>query len=158
MAKNNISTIKDLNNKKIFCGDLDSGSCFTAHFIETNYNIKFTYIQNKTKQDIIDNNLADAIISVTFAPSLDFLKLPKNYKLLDLPNNSKMNRIYKKFTITDKIYKYINKPVKSYIVLSAFVSKKQNKEQSRELLELIQKKLPYLQKNGNQAWKKVKHK
>lgn len=148
-VKNNIKNIYDLNNKYIYCGDLDSGSCFTTHFIEKSYNLKFHYIKDlKIKKP-------DAIVEVIFAPANKLKNGIKGYKLFTLPDNHNMNNLYKKTLIPKQDYTFLRKDIKTYKVASAFIFKtKKTKKIDSFLLSICNHKNELL-KNGTYAWHKV---
>ena len=134
LVKDDINSLKDLNNKNIYCGGFDSGSCFTANFLEHEYNLHFNYVTLDDKDGI------DAYISVIGTPATKYKYKIKGYKFISLPRNKKMDLKYKRGVITHKDYAYIKTHIETYSVLSTIVVRKKDVVKYKKLIDKIKLK------------------
>jgi len=141
----------------VYCGDYGSGSCITAKYIENAYNFNFTYINSKetTLLKKITDKKIDLYFKVTQKPA-STLKDAKGLKIISLPDNLVMNKMYEKSMFTSKDYSWIDNDVSSYIVQKVLVSNLSLAKYEpvlNNIVKIIISNKNYLIKNHGDYWK-----
>jgi TRAP-type uncharacterized transport system substrate-binding protein len=108
---------------KVYCGDIDSGSCVSAKYIEKAYNFKFEYINSVKENSIamLEEGVVDLIISVIKVPSEDFKNL-EGIKFVDLPTNFIMEDMYTHSFIKKEDYSWVEEEVHSFAVAKVLIT------------------------------------
>jgi len=158
----NINNEYDFDLKKdfnVYCGEENSDSCISAKNIEKVYGFKFKYKRSNIKEISTDLQKAkiDLFISVKKAPYLPFEELTQ-IKLIDLPTNFNMERIYINSQLKSDEYSFMDDNMHIYSVNQVMITnltQKQYKSLIKNIIKVIVLNQNYLIKKNPKIWKDI---
>ena len=144
---------------KVYCGNKESDSCISAHFIENIYEFNFTYVDSsfETIQEDLKTNNIDLFISVKKAPYIEFEEFT-SLKLIDLPTNFNMEDMYISKQLKSNMYKFLDNDIHIYSVKQVLITNlKEDKYKSliNNIIKVIVLNKDYLIKSNTSVWSGV---
>ncbi len=144
---------------KVFCGDMESGTCITTKYIEKAYNFKFIYVNSK--EDTVLTKLKEGMIDLVFKvvekPNSFFQHL-EDVKFIDLPTNFIMEDMYVHSELTKEDYPWIDEDIHAFAVQKVLVTNLYEKKYApimANIANILTLNKTYLEKNYGKYWKNV---
>jgi uncharacterized protein len=159
IAKNPaITTLNQLQGKKVAVGPEKSGSALTAEVLLAGFGLNVERVFDAPEDAVkkLAKGDLDALIFVGGAPVPAFRNLDKSFHFVALPRDSGLEEIYPKKTIPQSVYSWAEN-VETYAVPSVIMTRNRNDSdyitamQKLVLSILVNKE--YLDVNGHPKWK-----
>jgi len=159
IAKNpSITTLNQLQGKKVAVGPEKSGSALTAEVLLAGFGLNVERVFDAPEDAVkkLAKGDIDALIFVGGAPVPAFQNLDKSFHFVALPRDSGLEEIYPKKTIAKSVYSWAEN-VETYAVPSVIMTR--NRDQSDYIVTLQKLVLSilvnkeYLDANGHPKWK-----
>ena len=155
-----IASIRDLENKRVSIGAVNSGTLLTANMLLRAYKTrveKLSYKLGRAVQQLRDGKL-DAMIFVGGAPVSAFKNLGKQFRFVRLPENDNLRKVYQRKILEKDFYAWAANDTATYAVPSVIVALATADDRhilnlQRLVLSILTNK-ERLESNGHPKWKK----
>ena len=155
-----ISSFRDLEGKKVSVGAENSGSLLTAEMLLRAYKVKAKklYYQPDRAVGQLRKGDLDAMIFVGGAPVSAFKKLGNQFRIVRLPENDDLEKMYQRKILGKDFYSWANADTATYAVPSVIVTLARREEKyiadmGRLVLAILSNK-GELESSGHPKWKK----
>jgi TRAP transporter TAXI family solute receptor len=155
-----ITSFRDLEGKKVSVGAENSGSLLTAEMLLRAYKVKVKKLHYHPDRAIglLRKGELDAMIFVGGAPVSAFKNLGKQFRIVRLPENDGLNKVYQRKILGKDFYSWANSDYATYAVPSVIVTLARREEKyiadmGRLVLAILTNK-GKLESSGHPKWKK----
>lgn len=157
--KNNEFNFETQKEFSIYCGEKNSNSCISAQYIEKAYDFNFTYNTGTFYENIqkLKDSSIDLLFLVDDVPS-NKIEALNDIKLVDLPTNFEMEKMYTHFNINSSTYSFLDEDIHTFAVSRALVTNLSDDQYApviESIIKIIMLNKELLVKKSGQHWENI---